>query len=116
MPQLGNGRISKLFEDREGTLWIGLENGRLLAWRDGTVPRFISPAKSGVWPWIRPSSLLRRMALAPSGFRLPKAKLGRLTEEGVEFVAVTGAGLSRSSLGLAVDRHGALVGWHQRTA
>jgi len=37
LPQLGPGRVSRLFEDSTGTLWIGLETGRLLAWKDSVV-------------------------------------------------------------------------------
>ena len=37
MPELESGRISALFEDRSGTLWIAMESGRLLTWQDGAV-------------------------------------------------------------------------------
>ena len=103
MPELGNGRVSKLFEDREGTLWIGMESGRLLARKDG-VMRIHLPDS------VPPGDAIIAMAQDATGtiwLQTAEGRLGRLTEKGVDFVAKS-APVSRSSLGLVVDRATAL--------
>jgi len=100
LPELGSGRISKLFEDRAGTLWIALESGRLLAFKDG-VARIHLPDDPV------PNQPIVQMVQDAAGviwLQTANGRLGRLTAGGVDFVANTGPFPSRNSLGLVVDR------------
>ncbi len=104
LPQLGPGRVSRLFEDRTGTLWIGLETGRLLAWKDGVVRIFLQNSDP-------PNQAVVAMVQDNTGtiwLQTSSGLLGRLTSDGVEYVATTGALPQRSSLGLLVDHAGVL--------
>jgi signal transduction histidine kinase/ligand-binding sensor domain-containing protein len=46
-PELGDGRITSLFEDADGTLWIGHEAGTLTQLREG---KFSAVKLGGDWP------------------------------------------------------------------
>ncbi|MDB6124564.1 MAG: hypothetical protein JWQ71_3557 [Pedosphaera sp.] len=45
LPELGVNRITDIYEDRDDVLWVALENGRLLAWKNGVMS--LSPAEEG---------------------------------------------------------------------
>jgi streptogramin lyase len=101
---MGPGRISKLFEARDGTLWIGLESGRLLAFKDGEA-RIHLPNSDP------PGQAIIAMVQDPTDtiwLQTSSGKLGRLTADSVEFVATTGPLNHRSSLGLLADDKGVL--------
>jgi signal transduction histidine kinase/ligand-binding sensor domain-containing protein len=104
LPQLGPGRVSKLFEDRSRVLWIGLESGRLLAWKDGVVRIHLQNSDP-------PNQAVIAMAQDKAGtiwLQTSSGHLGRLSSDGVDFVATTGALSHRPSLGLLVDSKGVL--------
>ena len=104
LPQLGPGRVSRLFEDRSGVLWIALETGRLLAWKDGGVRIHLQNSDP-------PNQAVIAMVQDRTGtiwLQTSSGLLGRLTSDGVDFVATTGALPLRSSLGLLVDDAGVL--------
>lgn len=99
LPELESGRVSKLFEDRDGTLWIGLESGRLLAWKNGKT-RIHLPGDSSLNHAI---VSIAQDAEKTIWLQNSIGQLSRLTTSGAELVAQTGAGLGRSSLGLTLD-------------
>lgn len=104
LPQLGPGRVSRLFEDSTGTLWIGLETGRLLAWKDSVVRIHLQNSDP-------PNQAIVAMAEDKAGtiwVQTSSGMLGRLTSDGIEHVATTGPLSLRSGLGLVVDREGIL--------
>jgi signal transduction histidine kinase/ligand-binding sensor domain-containing protein len=99
MPELGSGRVWKLFEDRDGVLWISLESGGLLAYKDGQARTYLADG-------ALPEATTAAMAQDAAGtiwLQTSDSQLGRLTNGGVEFVANSGAVPSRANLGLAVD-------------
>jgi signal transduction histidine kinase/ligand-binding sensor domain-containing protein len=98
VPDLEAGEIMQLFEDREGTLWVALLNGRLLAWKDGSV-RIILPGDSA-------SPQIISMAQQTNGtvwLETANGALGRVTNNGVEFVSPPSRSSNGQHLGLAVD-------------
>jgi ligand-binding sensor domain-containing protein len=129
MPQLGQGRVAKLFEDRDGVLWIALESGRLLAFKNGEarihLPNSPSPDDAATAVTI-PGDVIRRddrrdrptpndpivsMAQDRAGtiwVQTANGHFGRLTSDGVEFMATTGPLSHRAGLGLVIDGAGRL--------
>jgi PAS domain S-box-containing protein len=110
-PQLGDGFVTSLHEDREGTIWAGLlaAPGKLCAVRDGQARcdqpeggfgAFVwsvtedgsgalwASAQSGLWRW-KPGP--------PQRFDAPGMRLGDLltTVDGQLLIGVRGAGLKR---------------------
>ena len=98
LPELGSSPISKLFEDREGTFWIALESGRLVARRreQTRIPLGEAAVGAGIVSMAQGSS-------GPLWLQTADGRLGRLTASSVEFVAQTGPVTRRTNLGLAVD-------------
>jgi signal transduction histidine kinase/ligand-binding sensor domain-containing protein len=104
IPELGSGRISRLFEDRDGTLWIGLESGRVLAWKDGVVATQYSDRKSPGGPVVA-------MAQDKAGtiwLQTSYGYLAHLTNDGLNVVARTGPVSNRPGLRLVMDGEGTL--------
>lgn len=101
---MGPGRISKLFEARDGTLWIGLESGRLLAFKDGEARIHLPNSEP-------PNLAIIAMVQDPAGtiwLQTSGGQLGRLTSDSLDTVTATGPLSHRSSLGLVVDQAGVL--------
>lgn len=101
MPELGDGRVANLFEGRDGTLWISLESGRLLAWKDGAV--HVHPT-DGAAP-LAPVAAMLEDAGGVTWLQTFSGQFGRLTTNGVELLANTGEVLWRSSRTLMLDAH-----------
>ena len=101
MPELGDGRVANLFEGRDGTLWIALESGRLLAWKDGAVQ--VHPT-DGAAP-LAPVATMLEDAGGITWLQTYSGQFGRLTTNGVELLANTGEVLWRSSRTLMLDAH-----------
>ncbi len=104
LPQLGPGRVSRLFQARDGTLWIGLETGRLLAFKDGETRIHLPNSASG-------ADAIVALAQDKGGaiwLQTASGQLGRLTADSVEIMAQSGATPLRSGLGLIVDELGTL--------
>lgn len=99
LPELGSSPIAKLFEDRDGTFWIALESGRLVAWRDGVARLHLPDGNSGEGAII---SMTQGKA-GPLWLQTANGRLGRLTASAVEFLAETGPVSRRTNLGLAMD-------------
>lgn len=99
IPELGDGRVANLFEGRDGTLWISLESGRLLAWKNGTVR--IHPHE-GVMP-PTPVATMLEDAAGTIWLQTFSGQFGRLTTNGVELLANTGDAAWRSSRTLMLD-------------
>lgn len=97
VPEMEDGRIAYVFEDREGTLWISLESGRLLAWKEGKV-RVHVPGGPGHHPVIA----MVQWREGTIWLQTADGQLGRINDAGIEFMARTGS-LGRQSLALAVD-------------
>ncbi len=98
VPELETGAIMQLFEDREGTLWIALVNGRLLAWKEGSV-QVILPGDSA-------SPQIISMAQQTNGtiwLETANGALGRVTNHGVEYVSPPSESSNNQHLGLVVD-------------
>jgi signal transduction histidine kinase/ligand-binding sensor domain-containing protein len=99
IPELGDGRIANLFESRDGTLWIALESGRLLAWKDGTVR--VHPV-DGAAPLTTVATMLEDID-GTIWLQTFSGQFGRLTTNGIELLASTGEALGRSSRTLVCD-------------
>ncbi len=104
-PEKSPWLICKLFEDRSGVLWIALEDGGLLAWKDGVAREHLKGD---------PASKSAIIAMAQDQHetiwcQTADGRLGRFTTNGVEFVARTAESpIARPSLGLVVDHSGEL--------
>jgi signal transduction histidine kinase/ligand-binding sensor domain-containing protein len=99
IPELGDGRVANLFEGRDGTLWIALESGRLLAWKNGAVR--VHPT-DGDAP-LAPVATLLEDAGGIIWLQTFSGQFGRLTANGVELLANTGEAAWRSSRTLMLD-------------
>jgi len=97
MPELGKGRIFKLFEDRSGTLWLSLDDGRLLSRKDGVLRVH----------FVGHEGLITDMVQDQQGtiwVQTLTGSLGKIVSNGINFVAKVG--LVRP--GLAIDAMGRL--------
>jgi signal transduction histidine kinase/ligand-binding sensor domain-containing protein len=101
LPELGDGRVASLFESRDGTLWIALETGRLLAWKGGAVR--VHPS-DGSAP-LAPVATMLEGADGTIWLQTFSGQFGRLTTNGVEVLANTGDAMWRSSRTLMLDAH-----------
>ena len=102
LPELGNGRVLKLFEDTDNVLWIGLASGRLLSWKGGRAQVYLA-GSSG------PDDGVCGLAQDGEGriwFQTSGGRVGRITPRGVEYPASPNAGAT--GLGLVTDGDGTL--------
>lgn len=110
-PQIPNGFVTSLFEDRDGTVWAGLlgEQGRLCAIRAGQAQCSMPEGGFGqfVWSlaedksgalWVgADSGLWRWKPGTPQRFETPGARVGDLstTADGQLLIGIRGAGIQR---------------------
>ncbi len=102
IPELGDGRIATLFEDREANLWIAVEGGRLVVLKNGvarvhvpggalqshTVVALAQDAEQTIW------------------FQTDVGEFGRVTDAGLEIRVQLGGALLRSGRFLFSDQRG----------
>jgi ligand-binding sensor domain-containing protein/signal transduction histidine kinase len=98
VPDLETGEIIYLFEDRDDTLWVALQNGRLLAWKEGAV-RVVLPGSATNQPVV----CMAQQANGALWLQTADGALGRVATNGVTFVSPGGRSASRRSSGLVVD-------------
>jgi signal transduction histidine kinase/ligand-binding sensor domain-containing protein len=104
MPELGPGRVAKLFEDRDGVLWIALETGRLVAWKNGEARIHLQNSTNA-------NDAIVSMAQDRQGIiwiQTSTGRFGHLTSDGAKFLTQAGLPISRSNLGLIIDASGTL--------
>lgn len=110
-PQIDNGFVTSLFEDRDGTIWAGLlaNRGRLCAVRAGQVQCFMPDGGFGQFVWSlaedsagslwagADSGLWRWKPGTPQRFETPGMRVGDLTTtvDGQLLIGVRGAGIKR---------------------
>jgi len=98
LPDLGTDQVNYLFESRDGTLWIALKSGRLLAWKDGaTRVILLGDAAS------QPVASMAQQANDVIWLQDAAGALGRVTTSGVEYVFKPSHSSSGSNPGLVVD-------------
>jgi signal transduction histidine kinase/ligand-binding sensor domain-containing protein len=110
-PGIGNGFVTSLLEDRDGTVWAGIlaERGRLCAIRKGQAECFTPDGGFGQFVWSlaedsagvlwagADSGLWRWKPGAPRRFETPGMRIGDLstTAEGELLVGIRGAGIKK---------------------
>lgn len=104
LPELGDGRIVTLFEDRDGYLWIAVEGGRLVALKHG-VARVHVP---GGTPQAHTIVAMTQDAEQTVWFLTDVGELGCLTETGVEIRVRLGGALHKFGRVLFCDQRGAV--------
>ena len=40
-PELANNQVNALYEDRNGNMWLGHDNGEITVWRDGRFQKMV---------------------------------------------------------------------------
>jgi signal transduction histidine kinase/ligand-binding sensor domain-containing protein len=98
VPDLEAGQIIYLFEDRDDTLWVALQSGRLLAWKEG-VMRVVLPGNSTNQPVVS----MAQQANGALWLQTADGTLGRISTNGVEFLARAGRPPNRHNPKLVVD-------------
>ena len=98
VPDLDDGGIICLFEDRDNTLWVSLQSGRLLAWKDGVVRMVLAGDSTN-----RPVIYMAQQANGALWLQTADCPLGQVTTNGVKFFPGIGRLSSRRGPGLVVD-------------
>ncbi|HZI32829.1 MAG TPA: two-component regulator propeller domain-containing protein, partial [Candidatus Binatia bacterium] len=93
VPDLEDGQIIYLFEDRDDTLWMALQSGRLLAWKEGIVRVVLSSDSTN-----QPIISMAQQANGSLWLQTANGALGRVTSNGVEFVSSAGRSSNRRHL------------------
>src|SRR6476619_6887876 len=52
-PAITNNRFTALYEDRDGTLWAGADEGQVVAYRDGVFVTYVMPETARGAPVVR---------------------------------------------------------------
>jgi signal transduction histidine kinase/ligand-binding sensor domain-containing protein len=52
-PAMRNSRVVQLFEDRQGTLWVGTEEAQLVRWERGRLTAFSAPHRGTAYNYAR---------------------------------------------------------------
>lgn len=96
--------VSKLFVARGGTLWVGLKDGHLFSWKSDTVHNY----SVGNTSFNRAIVAMAQDGAGTLWIQTSDGELGRLTTNGIVFVARTGPTPRIGNLGLVVDAHNTL--------
>jgi len=109
-PELENGRITSLFEDSEGVLWIGHETGELTrlaqgvfeavplpgAWQSDVISTICSDEKGDLWVHSRMGRLARvrdGLVIPPAATEIDRYGLSVMTGDPKEGLWVTRSGM-----------------------
>lgn len=98
VPDLEAGEIIYLFEDHDNTMWVSLQSGRLLTWKDDAV-RVVLPGNSTNQPVI----CMAQQANGALWLQTANGAVGQVTTNGVKFISVMGRSVNRPNSGLVVD-------------
>jgi len=100
VPALETDQIVYLFEDRDNILWIAMQSGRLLAWKEGVV-RVILPGDAV----SRPVIFMAQQTNGVIWLQNEAGALGKISTNSVEFVFKPQHSMNRLNLGLVVDKN-----------